>query len=150
MAKQVFSAQVGEWAAKVKEAQEAIFKGAVQELVLQFDEQITEMVYDTPESPSYRRTDFLRTSLMASTEAIPQLRDNPGAAIADYFGEVVLVINEAEIGDTIYLGYTARYGAYVHYGTSKMSPRPWVTLVVQRWAEIVAAKAAEVKAAFGL
>lgn len=146
-----FSAVIEGWTRRVKEAEEAVFKEAAQELVKQLNDQITEMVYDTPETPNYRRTGFLRASLMASTEAMPQLiRDNPGAQVNADNGDVILVIAGAELGDTIYLGYTAKYGAMVALGTSKMAPRPWVDLVAQRWPEIVSTVAARVKQRFGL
>lgn len=151
MANQTFSAVIEGWTRRVKEAEEAVFKEAAQELVKQLNDQITEMVYDLPETPNYRRTGFLRASLMASTEAMPRLiRDNPGVQVNSEAGDVILVIAGAELGDTIYLGYTAKYGAMVHGGANGRAPRPWVTLVAQRWPQIVAAKAAEVKARFGL
>ncbi|MET3790655.1 HK97 gp10 family phage protein [Aquamicrobium terrae] len=146
-----FSAVIEGWTRRVKEAEEAVFKEAAQELVKQLNDQVTEMIYDTPESPGYKRTGFLRASLMASTEAMPQLiRDNPGVTVNADAGDVILVIAGAELGQTIFLGYTAKYGAMVARGTSKMAPRPWVDLVAQRWQQIVAQKAAEVKARFGL
>ncbi|TDR34668.1 HK97 gp10 family phage protein [Aquamicrobium defluvii] len=146
-----FAATIEGWTRRVKEAEEAVFREAAQELVKQLNDQITEMVYDTPETPNYRRTGFLRASLMASTDAMPQLvRDNPGVAVNADTGDVILVIAGAELGDTIYLGYTARYGLFVHRGANGRSPRPWVDLVAQRWQQIVAEKAAMVKQRFGL
>jgi len=146
-----FSAVIEGWTRRVKEAEEAVFKEAAQELVKQLNDQITEMVYDAPETPNYRRTGFLRASLMASTEAMPQLiRDNPGAQVNADAGDVILVIAGAELGDTIYLGYTARYGLVVHRGSNGRAPRPWVDLVAARWQQIVAEKAAMVKQRFGL
>ncbi|MFC3072350.1 HK97 gp10 family phage protein [Shinella pollutisoli] len=151
MAKLSFSAQVGDWILRVKEAQEAVFKESVQELAIQLSDQLETMIYETPESPNYKRTKFLQASLMASNGEMPRLSiDNPGVPVTPDFGQIELVINNAEIGETIYLGYTARYGAYVAYGTEHMPPRPWVQLVAQRWQSIVAAKAADVKARFGL
>nr|WP_302795494.1 HK97 gp10 family phage protein [Shinella daejeonensis] len=151
VAKQTFAAQIGAWADKIPEAVEAIFKESAQELVKQLNDQITEMVYDTPETPNYRRTGFLRASLVASTEAMPRLiRDNPGAAVNPDMGSVILVIAGAELGDTVFLGYTAAYGFFVHSGSNGRAPRPWVDLVAQRWPQIVAAKAAEVGKRFGL
>lgn len=151
MANQTFAAQIEGWTRRAKEAEEAVFKEAAQELVKQLNDQITEMVYDTPETPNYRRTGFLRASLVASTDAMPQLiRDNPGAPVNTDMGSVILVIAGAELGDTIYLGYTAKYGAMVHGGANGRAPRPWVDLVAQRWIQIVAAKAAEVGKRFGL
>ena len=151
MANQTFAAQVEGWVRRVKEGEEAVFKEAAQELVKQLNDQITEMIYDTPETPNYRRTGFLRASLVASTEAMPRLiRDNPGVQVNADAGDVILVIAGADLGDTIYLGYTAKYGAMVHGGANGRAPRPWVDLVAQRWGSIVAEKAAMVKQRFGL
>ena len=76
--------------------------------------------------------------------------DNPGGSFTPDIGEIELVIVGADLGDTIYLGYTANYGAYVHYGANGHAGRPWVDMVAQRWQQIVASKAAEVKARLGL
>lgn len=161
MAGKTFSAQIAAWAERVKEAERAVFQESAQEIAKQLNDQITEMIYGTPETPNYRRTGFLRASLVASTDAMPQLvKENPGAPVtAENFGDIVLVIAGAELGDTIYLGYTAAYGLYVHGGVSGygmyghkgyQAPRPWVDIVAQRWQQIVAEKAAEVKQRFGL
>ncbi len=151
MANQTFATAIEGWARRVKEAEEAVFREASQELVEQLNQQITEMIYEAPESPGYKRTGFLRASLMASTEAMPRLeRDNPGLPVGADAGDVILVIAGAELGQTIFLGYTAKYGAMVARGTSKMAPRPWVDLVAQRWPEIVSTVAARVKQRFGL
>lgn len=151
MVSQTFSAAIDGWIHRVKEAEEAVFKEAAQELVKQLNEQITEMIYDTPETPNYRRTGFLRASLVASTDAMPQLiRDNPGVATNTNTGDVILVIAGAELGQTIYLGYTAKYGLFVHCGSHGRAPRPWVDLVAARWSQIVAEQAAMVKQKFGL
>lgn len=152
MANQTFAAQIGAWADKVIEAQEAVFREAAQELVRQLDEQLVSMVYDTPETPNYRRTGFLRASLVASTQAMPHLvRDNPGTPVNADFGDVILVINDVDVGsEVLYLGVTARYGAFIHNGSNGRAPRPWVALTAQRWPEIVSAAAARVKQRFGL
>lgn len=146
-----FGAVVGDWAKDVDHALEDVFKESAQELVSQMDQILADLVYDQPQRPGYRRTGFLRASLMASTDVMPQLvRANPGVAAPAGVGDVVLVINGAELGDTIYLGYTARYGAFVHDGARGQPPRPWVTLVAQRWQVIVEAKSAEVRQKYGL
>lgn len=136
---QSFSAQVGEWAAKVEGALEAVFRESAQELV-------TEMQALVPID-----TGFLRASLQASKTAMPVLSlANPGGTFAPDNGQIELVIAGSEIGETIYLGYTANYGAYVHYGANGRPPRPWVDMVAQRWNDIVQAKANEVKSRLGL
>jgi hypothetical protein len=123
----------------VESALDVVFKESVQELVTQLNALVP------------RDTGFLAASLQASTVAVPHLnRPNPGGAHAADVGEIVLVIAGAEAGDTIYLGYTANYGAHVHYGANGRRGRPWVTMVAQRWESIVAAKSAEVRSRLGL
>ena len=146
-----FAATVGDWCRKVPVAVEIVFKEAAQELVSQLDQLLADEVYAKPQPPGYKRTGFLRASLMASTSAMPTLsHGNPGAPVPPDLGDVILVINGADLGDTIYLGYTANYAAFVHYGANGTTPRPWVTMVAQRWVMIVEAKAAEVKRRLGL
>lgn len=148
-----FAATVGKWCERVPEAVEAILKNSAQRLSKEIDAELDRMVYQAPPSPSgYQRTGFLRASFVASTSAMPQLiRDNPGAAInADAMGPIVLVINGWDGGGSLYLGYTAKYGAQVHMGANGTVPKPWVTLAAQRWQVIVKEEAAKVKAAFGL
>lgn len=134
-----FAAAVGDWAHAVEGALEAIFKESVQELVSQLNALVPV------------DTGFLRASLRASTSAMPVLSlSNPGGVHSIDAGQIELVIMGADIGDTIYLGYTANYGAHVHYGANGRPGRPWVDMVAQRWAQIVAAKAVEVKTRLGL
>lgn len=134
-----FAATVGQWAEKVEGALEAVFKEAAQELVSQLN-QLAPV-----------DTGFLRSSLMASTTAMPALtRANPGMSVPADLGDILLVINSADLGDTIYLGYTANYAAFVHFGAQGRAPRPWVTMVAQRWEMIVAEKAVEVRRRLGL
>jgi len=134
-----FTAEIEDWARKVLGAEEAIFKEAAQELVSELNSLVPV------------DTGFLRASLQASTSAMPVLsRDNPGGTFAPDMGEIVLVIAGADLGDTIYLGYTARYGPHVHYGANGRPGRPWVTMVAQRWPQIVEAVGARVKARLGL
>jgi len=148
-----FAATIGDWCRRVPEAIDAILKNSAQRLAKEIDAELDRQVYQAPPSPSgYQRTGFLRASFVASTSAMPQLiRDNPGAVDnTDAMGPIVLVINGWDGGGTLYLGYTAAYGAYVHFGAQGNSPKPWVTLAAQRWPEIVREEAAKVKAAFGL
>ncbi|KKB09404.1 hypothetical protein VE26_05560 [Devosia chinhatensis] len=148
-----FAATIGDWCRRVPEAIDAVLKNSAQRLAKEIDAELDRQVYQAPPSPSgYKRTGFLRASFVASTSAMPQLiRDNPGAEInADAVGPIVLVINGWDGGGTLYLGYTAKYGAYVHFGAGGAAPRPWVTLAAQRWPQIVREEAAKVKQRFGL
>jgi hypothetical protein len=140
MAVNSFAATIGAWAQKVDGALEAVFKEAAQELVSQLNQLVP-----------VGETGFLRSSLMASTTAMPTLtRANPGMSVPADLGDILLVINSADLGDTIYLGYTANYAAFVHFGAQGRTPRPWVTMVAQRWEMIVAEKAGEVQRRLGL
>ena len=135
-----FEAQVAEWALKVEGAVDVIFKEACQELVSELNSLVPV------------DTGFLRSSLMASTTTMPVLnRDNPGQGSFNLdAGTIELVIAGAEAGDIIYLGYTANYGAHVHFGANGRPGRPWVTMVAQRWPGIIASVAARVRARLGL
>lgn len=129
-----FAATVGDWVLRVQGGLDAVFRASVQELVSQMQALVPV------------DTGFLRASLRASTTAMPVLSlDNPGGRFALDVGQIELVINSAGSDDTIYLGYTANYGAYVHYGAQGRPPRPWVDMVVQRWQIIVDGQAKELK-----
>lgn len=146
-----FGEQVADWVRRVKEAEVEIFRLSARRMVAELNDEINNLIYNTPETPNYRRTGFLRASLVAATDAMPQLtRPNPGVKVEPDYSEVLAVTDSAELGQTIYLGYTAQYAGFVHYGTSRMAPRPWVSLVVQRWNQVVDEVAAEVKARYGL
>lgn len=147
-----FALQVAEWAREVEGAIGAIFRESAQELASEMDLLLEQTVYAQPASESgYQRTGFLRASLVASTSAMPLLtRENPGVAVPVDLGPIVLVINGADIGDTLYLGYTANYAAFVHYSANGERGRPWVTMAAQRWPIIVERVSARVKSRLGL
>lgn len=132
-----FAATVGDWTRKVEGALDVVFRESCDELVSQLNALVPV------------DTGFLRASLVASTTAMPMIRATDGTVPGD-FGDIVLVIAGLEAGETLFLGYTASYSAHVHYGANGRPGRPWVDMVAQRWASIVAAKAAEVKSRLGL
>lgn len=61
------------------------------------NKEVTALVYDTPESPNYKRTGFLRNSIDHKTEL-----------------------------DSALIGSGAKYAKYVELGTSKMPARPFL------------------------
>ena len=64
---QSFAATVGDWCQKVPDALEIVFKETAQELVSQLDQLVADIIYDQPPASSgYKRTGFLRVSLMTS------------------------------------------------------------------------------------
>lgn len=68
--------------------------------------EITEMIYDKPESPTYVRTGRLRNSI---THAVNT--DEKAA----------------------YIGTNVEYAPYVHEGTSKMSPRRFLRAAAEKY-----------------
>ncbi|MFG1462265.1 HK97 gp10 family phage protein [Xanthobacter sp. DSM 24535] len=85
-------------------------------------------------------TGFLRSSLQISIDGeFPSAtRENPERVTHNYNPEPVnLLINGAEIGQTINAGYTAKYAPHVEYGARGRAPRRFVGLAAQRWQEIV-------------
>lgn len=151
MAKLSFGAAVEAWAHKVEGAVEAVFRESVQELVEQADDLLKQMVYDAPPSPiGYKRTGFLRSSVRVSTASMPLANRPQGTPDSGYMAEIEVTIAGAELGETLYVGWTANYAPYVHYGAKGQPPRPWVDLVAQRWQSIVDAKTAELRRRLGL
>lgn len=67
--------------------------------------EVTSAVYDTPESPTYRRTGNLRNSISHTTDD-----------------------SKAYVGSNVY------YAPYVEMGTSKMPPRPFIRPAVENHA----------------
>ena len=62
-------------------------------------EEITEVVYNTPPSPNYKRTGRLRNGI--SNMPVPE-------------------------ESSVYVGTNVEYGAFVELGTSRMPPRPFI------------------------
>ena len=60
-------------------------------------DEVNKLVYDTPQSPNYKSTGYLRES-----------------------------INHVEQDDSALIGAGAKYAKYVELGTSKMKPRPFL------------------------
>lgn len=146
-----FSAQIGAWAAKVEGAIEAVFRESVQELVEQADQLLADMVYaQPPASSGYKRTGFLRSSVKVSTASMPLANRPQGVPDTGYMAEIEVQITGADVGEVIYIGWTAEYAGFVHWGANGAAPRPWVSMVAQRWQAIVDVKAAELKARLGL
>jgi hypothetical protein len=150
-----FSATISNWAKMTERAIAAVFKEAAQDLAIELNNEVKRQVYDRPPAPTYpKRSGFLRASLVASTEKMPELvRDNPGGDFSEdaHMPAVLLTIQGMDgDNDVLYLGYTSRYAAYVHYGANGAPPAPWVTLVAQRWQELVTKAAERVKRQYGL
>lgn len=98
-------------------------------------------------------TGFARASFQASTSEMPQI--DPGAtnksraAVAQNDAQVASVIASANLGDTIYAGWTAAYILPLEYGHSQQAPQGFARLAAMQWPQIVQAKLAEAKSRSG-
>jgi hypothetical protein len=86
------------------------------------------------------QTGFLRASERASTDEMPsivQTQPKPGSSYPFDGGQISAVIAGAQLGQTIYLGWTANYAPHIEYGTQHMAPRPFIGMAVLQWPVIV-------------
>lgn len=131
-----FSAQVSQWVSDLEEVHLDIFRESAKRV-------IEDML--TPRAVGGAMpvvTGFLRSSLQASTSEMPTLQaDAKPVEGATYTpdGTVNLVIAGAELGETIYAGFTAVYARRVNYETGYL----FVELSAQKWQAIVAQVEAE-------
>lgn len=138
---QSFSAQVSSWIKETDRRLIAVSHESTKRVVAVAQENLRTIVNV--------QTGFLRYGVRASTESMPSI--DPKAypvkgQIYNYSeGEIVLVIRGAQLGQVIYIGWTASYSAYVNFGTSKMAPRQYVGLAAAQWARIVEEVSAELK-----
>lgn len=145
MAKLNFASQVSDWVAQSKVAMTGVFRESCQ--------RITEEMQKTRAEGGNMPVDtgFLRASLTASKETMPQIQSGAkpadGGSYAYDPGPVSLVIDTLELGDTLYEGYVANYAGYVNYGTSKTPARLFVEMAAQQWPQIVKQAEADLAAA---
>lgn len=132
-----FSAQVSAWVRETDQRIEAVFRESSQRV-------ISDMQQRTPVD-----TGFARASVLVSTSAMPSIdpaKKGDGKPHSADATQISLAIAGAEIGETIYAGYTAAYARALEYGHSKQAPNGMVRLAAQRWPQIVAEVSAEAEA----
>lgn len=133
-----FVSQIDKWVKASNERMLAVFHGSTQELVSRAQSRIPV------------DTGFARASIRASTAAMPVIdplsRGEKGAVVNYDYGEVVLVINSAQLGQDIYIGWTANYVQHLEYGHSKQAPSGFVGITTLEWPNIVAGEIEKAKA----
>lgn len=133
-----FEAQVSLWTRETEQRMTAVFRQATQETVSKIQSRIPV------------DTGFARASVRASLSEMPLI--DPGAkAPAGAKGipapsEYVLTIAQAQLGQTIYIGWTAAYVIHLEYGHSKQAPAGFVGITAQEWPQIVLSVAARAEA----
>lgn len=121
-----FTAQIKAFADKSKEKIEAVVKQSAQEVF---------SIAQMPKAAGGRMpvdTGFLRNSLIATLN---------GSAVGGGADAYTLAIAGAELGDTIFAGWTANYARFMEYGTSKASGNFYMLNAAQQWQAIVARNA---------
>jgi hypothetical protein len=134
-----FTAQVADWVRAEEAYLEAVVRESSQRVV---DEMQT--TRDNGGNLPFD-TGFLRASLIAATDTMPQIREDAvpkdGVTYTYDASPVNLVIAGTKPGQIIYVGYTAKYAAIVdRHGKN---PALFVELAAQRWPQIVAQVQAE-------
>lgn len=136
-----FSATIDAWVAESQRRLEAVVKTAAQDVA----EEITR-----PVGAGGRMkidTGYLRASLLASTAAMPMIDRDSRPAEGGVYGDpnVSLVIAGAQMGEPIYLGFTASYAAHREYGARGQSPDGFVRGAADQWQRIVREAVSKVK-----
>jgi hypothetical protein len=136
-----FSATVDAWARKSEKRMLAIFHQATQKTV------------SIAQSRVPVDTGFARASVRASTSAMPPIdgsaHGGKGGSYSYDGSEVVLTIVGAELGQTIYIGWTASYMLPLEHGHSKQAPSGFLRLAALQWSQTVSEVVQEAKARVG-
>ena len=86
-------------------------------------------------------TGFARASVRASLDEMPSIdggaKGERGKGYSADFGNITLTIAGAQLGQTIYVGWTASYILALEYGHSKQAPAGFVRLAAAQWQQIV-------------
>jgi len=136
-----FADQIDAWTQKTDKRLLAVYKGSVQEFVSRAQSRIPV------------DTGFARASLRGSLEAMPAINESahgdPNQNYTFDMSSIVLLINSAQPGQTIYLGWTANYIQYLEWGHSDQAPNGFIGITALEWPEIVAGEIAKAKASVG-
>lgn len=142
-----FAAQVEDWVKNSEVLLESVFRESAQRVA---------EVMTTPRGAGGNLpvdTGYLRASFQASNVAPPPInpgsKGNAGEKYAFNSGPINLVINNTELGGTVFICVTASYATHVEFGTSKQPAALFVSQAAQRWPQIVNQVQAELKGKLG-
>lgn len=133
-----FAASVDDWVKETEQRMLAVFREG------------TQRVTSIAANGVPIDTGFARASIQASTESMPPIIDgkkgDAGKVYPVSMGQVSAVIANAQLGQVIYVGWTAAYVLPLEYGHSKQAPAGFVRLAAAQWPRIVAEVTVEAKA----
>jgi len=134
MAKEVVSFDITDNSEQVLKAFEEAVQKALVAIGIEAEAnavtEITKSVYETPESPGYKRTGRLRNSITWAVKGMEgqtrQYSDDEGNMFTDTIGE------GAE-EHAVYVGTNVSYAAIVELGTSKRRAKPYLRPAVDNY-----------------
>lgn len=133
-----FADQIDAWTKKTEARMLAVYKGSVQEFVSRAQARIPV------------DTGFARASIRGSFESMPKIDSEARAVSGKNYSfdlsPIVLLINSAQPGQTIYIGWTANYIPYLEWGHSDQAPNGFIGITALEWPEIVAGQIEKAKA----
>lgn len=141
-----FATQVDEWVKKSEARMLAVARESAQRTFSRATQYLSGELVNV-------QTGFLRASAMASKSEMPKI--NPaahpkeGASYNLNGGQITTVLAGLQMAETAYIGWTAAYAGHIHDGTSKMSPRPFVSLAAMQWSATVNQVVSELKSRAG-
>ncbi len=135
-----FAAQIDSWVGATEQRMTAVFRESTQRTV------------SLAQSRIPVDTGFARASIRASLQSMPPIESGSrgtGQGYAYDPSAVTVTINGAQLGQTIYVGWTAGYVGYLEYGHSKQAPSGFVGIAALQWQATVSAVTQELKGRAG-
>lgn len=136
-----FAAQVDDWVKETKQGMTAVFRESTQRTVSIAQARIP------------IDTGFAKASVRASIDSMPPIdpafKGVKGSAYSYDGGQISVVIAGAELGQTIYVGWTANYVGVLETGSSKQAPSGFVGLAAAQWPATVNEVTSELKGRVG-
>jgi hypothetical protein len=133
-----FSSAVSDWVRQTEQRMTAVFRESTQRIIEQMQMRV-------PVDTGFARAS-IRVSTSEMPSILPEFKGQEDRAYPYDGAAIALVIAGAEIGETIYVGYTAAYAVALEYGHSKQAPAGFVRLAAQNWPQIVAEVSSEAQA----
>lgn len=132
-----FRAQVDDWVKATEQRMVAVFRESTQRTV------------SIAQSLIPIDTGFARASVRASTESMPSINSAAqpvdGQTYGYDAGNITTTIAGAQLGSTIFVGWTASYAGILETGSSKQAPSGFVRLAALQWQVTVNQVVAEAK-----